>query len=894
MDSDKFNSFGQKGKRKPLKAKRASTASLQAKKTTTPGQVKKTRAKRTTLASLPVINLTPQQLPLHQLAQQIDGCDYNILPGTPGTGIDIDLYRIFLENYGFINQYSDPLPNLNQIQTQLRINGLWRNLNNYPVFDDLFTLKQLKWYCCYSIQFYLDYRHDFNGVMTTVEKSQLCTQMHTDLYCVLQRFTPLQQFPLLPLYTLGNIYTNPTILGFYNQNNPYFIFLNQIFENVGIDFDANRDRSPQLLERDYNDNGLWPNCTYTSKEYLQYTNDTPTNLESKIFNFILNPTNNILSIAAVRQQVPITIYPRIDFVTIYSENNISDQFNNPDVINLYSEYLSAIMGIQKIDFKRLKRTIFGNDNSKNNDQLIKTLIHVNSNNNIRNINDNNIINGTNRSYFIGVDALSSNEKINPLTAILNSTITYEQPPIRTGRNTYNFPNNSVETNNYNRLSIADQTTINNLLTSNPPDPIIIGNFNPNIRLRDNLVIAQRTGRGAISTANPNVLTNLYTVPFQNINTPNNWNHYFTSDIDILDGAAANNNIRKTLSPFMINNPVQDDQTRSLPNNSQIDYVRTDIHYNIFFNVRTGNGTTLLIPNIIDLTLNGRPNIYDVTQGPKQTTLTINCFLKYHNLPNFNSDNFGLIPKTLSIANINTFIGFNQNTIQNISYRIYKTALDYIKILNFWSAINGKFNFSNPLQYDLNIDNTEKYGFLYGQNVITPNPFIITNNNSYNNFFILNDIVAADKSSIMIPSTIVIEGSENFGEFHDNSLKFFLRSYKLKQFWNNFIPTMVNPHITRPPFNVNPLFPVLHINQGGFGKKRWIQQAIEKQKQKGTTGSFKRWCKSKGFGDKVTLKCINEAKRSKNKTIRQKANFAKNILYKNIIKQINSDIKYLLK
>jgi hypothetical protein len=892
MESDKFNSFGAPKGTKPRR-KRASTASLQANKTTTPGQVKKTR---TTLASLPGIKLTPLQLPLHQIAQQIDGCDYTI-PSVPGT--DIDLYKIFLENYGFINQYSDPIPTNTQILTQLRTNGLWRNLNNYPMFDYLFTLKQLKWYCCYSIQFYLDYRHDFNGVMTTVEKTQLCTQMHTDLYCVLQRFKPLQ---LLPLYTLSNIYTNPTILGFYDQNNPYFIFLNEIFENVRIDFDANRATFPQLLlDQDYNNNGAWPTCTYTSKEYIGYNNDTPTNLESRVFNFILNPTNNILSTGAVRQQVPITIYPRKDFVTIYSENNISDQFNNPDVINLYSEYLSAIMGIQKIDFKRLKRTIFGTDNSKHNDQLIKTLIHINSNNNINNINDIDIINGTNRSYFIGVDALSSNEKINPLTTILNSTITYQQPPIQTGRNTYNFPNNSVETNNYNLLSPADQATINTLLTSNPPDPVIIGNFNPNIRLRDNLVIAQRSGRGAssISTANPNVLTNLYTVPFQNINNPNNWNHYFTSDIDILDGAAANNNIRKTLSPFMINNPAQDDQTRSLPNNSQIDYVRTDIHYNIFFNVRTGNGTFLLIPNIIDLTLNGRPNIYDVRPGPKQTTLTINCFLKYHNLPNFNSDNFGLIPKTLSIANINTFIGFNQNTIQNISYRIYKTALDYIKILNFWSAINGKFNFSNPLQYDLNIDNTEKYGFLYDQNVlINPTPFIITNNNRYNNFFILNDIVAADKSSIMIPSTIVIEGSENFGEFHDNSLKFFLRSYKLKQFWNNFIPTMVNPRITRPPFNTNPLYPILHINQGGFGKKRWIQQAIKKQKQKGTTGSFKRWCKSKGFGDKVTLKCINEAKQSKNKTIRQKANFAKNIkgytTNKNIIKQINNDIKYLSK
>ena len=68
----------------------------------------------------------------------------------------------------------------------------------------------------------------------------------------------------------------------------------------------------------------------------------------------------------------------------------------------------------------------------------------------------------------------------------------------------------------------------------------------------------------------------------------------------------------------------------------------------------------------------------------------------------------------------------------------------------------------------------------------------------------------------------------------------------------------------------------------FGRKRkknFIQEANRRSVLKGTVGSFGRWCKSQGLASKdgkVTLGCINKGKKSKNLTIRRRANFAKNI------------------
>ncbi len=62
-------------------------------------------------------------------------------------------------------------------------------------------------------------------------------------------------------------------------------------------------------------------------------------------------------------------------------------------------------------------------------------------------------------------------------------------------------------------------------------------------------------------------------------------------------------------------------------------------------------------------------------------------------------------------------------------------------------------------------------------------------------------------------------------------------------------------------------------------KNFIQRANARSKKKGTVGSFRRWCKSRGLANKegkVTMKCIKRGLRSKNVTIRRRANFARNI------------------
>jgi ankyrin repeat protein len=62
----------------------------------------------------------------------------------------------------------------------------------------------------------------------------------------------------------------------------------------------------------------------------------------------------------------------------------------------------------------------------------------------------------------------------------------------------------------------------------------------------------------------------------------------------------------------------------------------------------------------------------------------------------------------------------------------------------------------------------------------------------------------------------------------------------------------------------------------FGKKRtFIQKAFKTFQRKGTTGSFTRWCKRKGF-PKVTTECIKQGKKSNLRRTRKRAIFAQNI------------------
>lgn len=63
------------------------------------------------------------------------------------------------------------------------------------------------------------------------------------------------------------------------------------------------------------------------------------------------------------------------------------------------------------------------------------------------------------------------------------------------------------------------------------------------------------------------------------------------------------------------------------------------------------------------------------------------------------------------------------------------------------------------------------------------------------------------------------------------------------------------------------------------KKNFIQEANKRSEKRGTVGSFRRWCKARGLitkEGKVTLKCIQVAKKSGTLSILRKALFAENI------------------
>ena len=56
-------------------------------------------------------------------------------------------------------------------------------------------------------------------------------------------------------------------------------------------------------------------------------------------------------------------------------------------------------------------------------------------------------------------------------------------------------------------------------------------------------------------------------------------------------------------------------------------------------------------------------------------------------------------------------------------------------------------------------------------------------------------------------------------------------------------------------------------------KKWIQDAKESMKRRGTEGAFAAWCKEQGYGS-VTAECIAQGLKSKSPTIRRRAGLAK--------------------
>lgn len=57
------------------------------------------------------------------------------------------------------------------------------------------------------------------------------------------------------------------------------------------------------------------------------------------------------------------------------------------------------------------------------------------------------------------------------------------------------------------------------------------------------------------------------------------------------------------------------------------------------------------------------------------------------------------------------------------------------------------------------------------------------------------------------------------------------------------------------------------------KEKWTQGVKEKIEERGTAGSFREWCRRRGFS-KVTAECIADGLKSLNVAIRKKAGLAK--------------------
>jgi hypothetical protein len=61
------------------------------------------------------------------------------------------------------------------------------------------------------------------------------------------------------------------------------------------------------------------------------------------------------------------------------------------------------------------------------------------------------------------------------------------------------------------------------------------------------------------------------------------------------------------------------------------------------------------------------------------------------------------------------------------------------------------------------------------------------------------------------------------------------------------------------------------------KKKWAQKAAASIKRRGTSGKFREWCSTHGYGSKVTAACVAAGKRSRDPGVRKMATLAGNYL-----------------
>ena len=161
---------------------------------------------------------------------------------------NIDLYKVFLENYGLIENYNDQIIN-NDIRSKASL--LW-DIQSSENFEWVFLKKQAKWLICFNILFYLDFLHDFiadtkrTSELTEDKKQQLTKQIYDKLQS--------------NIISISNL-----LVGYYISN------------KIKVSYKVNTDT---VLE-DIFENTPPQRITYTTVDGLQI------NLDEEIYNYII-------------------------------------------------------------------------------------------------------------------------------------------------------------------------------------------------------------------------------------------------------------------------------------------------------------------------------------------------------------------------------------------------------------------------------------------------------------------------------------------------------------------------------------------------------------------------------------------------------------------------------
>jgi hypothetical protein len=273
--------------------------------------------------------------------------------------ICVPLVEIVNKDIGHINidLYETFLENYGLTSTEA-IHNLWGTHINSAGF----LLFQLKWFACYCMLFYLDFLHDF----TDIDRTKIKVNSH------LYKFLYKKMYDIIVKYVIDTydiVIESPIMMG--NSNLP-----------TGVRIPDKSANKHDKIE-----------CIFYGM--LQITNVTR-NYEGDEFVTEANCEEVISGI-------------------FYDFNYIQKNGLRQEKIQIYSEYCLAIMGIQKLEFNRIQKTITNDNNTSYDDFTIKNILHIN--------NFNGYYKETTK-FLVGVDAMSGSGKTTQITNILRNVIKY--------------------------------------------------------------------------------------------------------------------------------------------------------------------------------------------------------------------------------------------------------------------------------------------------------------------------------------------------------------------------------------------------------------------------------------------------------------------------------------